>query len=102
MGQWPRMAPCPKADSFWEFILSPATPTLNAIGFNFSSVIPACTWTTSHTMCSWGHWWELPLSTWDSQEMRSFTGHVIPCASMALRGNVWCMEETGSSCTMTG
>lgn len=36
MGQWLRMAPCPKAGSFCEFVLSPATPTLNAIGFNFS------------------------------------------------------------------
>lgn len=53
VGQWPRMAPCPKPDSFWEFVLSPATPTLNAIGFNFSCDTSShLDNLSSHTLCS--------------------------------------------------
>lgn len=77
MGQRPKMAPCPKADSFWEFVLSPATPTFNTIGFSFSSVTLAHTWTTSvHTHCAPGvHQWELPLYMGFSGD-EGFTGDV--------------------------
>lgn len=54
--QWPRMAPCPKADSLWEFVLSPAMATFNTVGFNFSSMTPVPIRTTSvHApLFSWG------------------------------------------------